>query len=229
MIVAQQSFTQHQPVHVNNPCPMNTTRSMPIIPKPIQHREFAKQVESIGLYHKWKLPIPPYINSLPPTQSPGRQSSVILESSSKQLQNQQSQPKMSNIRTWIPRYNCLDSLFSPTNQISAPDANGFSVHLPDQPLNPSIHHHQQSELQQRFNKTNTNCTNPSTQLYQSSHGPMVKKIIPDLIAISKEDASISRDPSLLPAASPTVNEWKMNLITTHFKPILMLTRSEGGI
>ena len=227
MIVAQQSFIQHQPVHVNNPCQMNPMR-LPIIPKPIQHREFAKKVESIGLYHKWKLPIPAYTNSLPPTQSPGRQSSVILQSSSKQLQNQQSQQKMSNIRTWIRRSNCLDLLFSPTNQISAPDANGFSVHLPDKPLNQPIHH-QQSELQQRFNKTNTNCTNPSTQLYQSSHGPMVKKIIPDLIAISKEDASISRDPSLLPAASPTVNEWKMNLITTHFKPILMLTRSEGGI
>jgi hypothetical protein len=58
---------------------------------------------------------------------------------------------------------------------------------------------------------------------------MVKKIIPDLIAITKEDASISRDSSLLLPAPPTVNEWKMNLITTHFKPILMLTRSEGGI
>jgi hypothetical protein len=230
MIVAQQSVTQHQPVHVNNPCPMNTMRSMPIIPKPIQHREFAKKVESIGLYHKWKLPIPPYTNSLPSTQSPGRQSSVILESSSKQLQNQQSQPKLSNIRTWIPRSNCLDSLFSPTNQISAPDANGFSVHLPDQPLNPSPIHHQPSELQQRCNKTNTNGTNPSRQLHQqSSHGPMVKKIIPDLIAITKEDASISRESSLLLPAPPTVNEWKMNLITTHFKPILMLTRSEGGI
>lgn len=207
---------------------MNTMRSMPIIPKPIQHREFAKKVESIGLYHKWKLPIPPYTNSLPSTQSPGRQSSVILESSSKQLQNQQSQPKLSNIRTWIPRSNCLDSLFSPTNQISAPDANGFSVHLPDQPLNPSPIHHQPSELQQRCNKTNG--TNPSRQLHQqSSHGPMVKKIIPDLIAITKEDASISRDSSLLLPAPPTVNEWKMNLITTHFKPILMLTRSEGGI
>ena len=71
---------------------------LPIVPKPIPQREFEKKVQSMGMYHKLKLP------SISETTPPLIRQSVI------KYPSQQSP----NIRTWIPRSNYFDFLSSPT-------------------------------------------------------------------------------------------------------------------
>lgn len=162
------------------------------------------------MYHKWKLPIPPYISTLPPAQSPPQQpirQCVIL-----QLPKQQ-HLQIPNIRTWIPRSSCLDSYPSPARQCAPDVEDTHSTQQLPNPIRPLAQPIQQQHINESY---------MTADPAQSSHGS--KKGIPDLIAITNEDRGLS--PSL--PASPTVNEWKTNVIITSFKPILMLTRSDGG-
>ena len=203
---------------------------MPIIPKPIPQQEFvrklefskkiefSKKVESIGMYHKWKLPTPPCTSVLSePTPQSIRQP-VIVQS----VKQQQPIQLFQNIRTWIPRSNCLDSPIG--EKLRSPEVPSPQLPYPSGPFEQPVRH--QSELQSsESHKTDVtpysiHC-NPAQLQSPKSHG--TKKIIPDLIAISNDGAASVRDVSATP-----IEEWTNNLFL-NFKPILMLTRCERGI
>jgi hypothetical protein len=220
-----QSVAHMQPVITHNPC-QTTKFHMPIIPKPIPQQEFvrklefskkiefSKRVESIGLYHKWKLPTLPCNSVISEPTPQSIRPPVINEVKQQQQPVQQFQ----NIRTWIPRSNCLDSPM---------DENLRSPEVPPNPPGPLLQTvRQQSEFQSSESyKTDVkssviNC-NPAQLQSTKSHGA-TKKILPDLIAISKEVVAAPSVP-----AAPTVDEWPNHLFM-NFKPILMLTRCERG-
>ncbi|XP_046456068.1 uncharacterized protein LOC124203359 isoform X2 [Daphnia pulex] len=223
-----QSVAHMQPVITQNPC-QTTKFHMPIIPKPIPQQEFirklefskkiefSKRVESIGLYHKWKLPTLP-CNSVISEPTPQSVRPPVMNEV-KQQQQQQPVQQFPNIRTWIPRSNCLDS---------PKDENLRSPEVPPNPAGPLVQPvRQQSVFQSSesyktdFKSSVINC-NPAQLQSTKSHGA-TKKILPDLIAISKDIAAAPSVP-----AAPTVDEWPNHLFM-NFKPILMLTRCERGI
>jgi hypothetical protein len=220
-----QSVAHMQPVITHNPC-QTTKFHMPIIPKPIPQQEFvrklefskkiefSKRVESIGLYHKWKLPTLPCNSVISEPTPQSIRPPVINEVKQQQQPVQQFQ----NIRTLIPRSNCLDSPM---------DENLRSPEVPPNPPGPLLQPvRQKSEFQSSESyKTDVkssviNC-NPAQLQSTKSHGA-TKKILPDLIAISKEVVAAPSVP-----AAPTVDEWPNHLFM-NFKPILMLTRCERG-
>ncbi|EFX84153.1 hypothetical protein DAPPUDRAFT_301383 [Daphnia pulex] len=206
-----------QPVITQNHY-QTTKLHMPIIPKPIPQQEFirklelskkiefSKKVESIGLYHKWKLPTLP-CNSVISEPTPQSIRPPVINEVKQSQQPVQQFPK---IRTWIPRSNYLDTPID--ENLRSPEVPPNSTGPLGQPVR------QQSEFQTDVKSSAIHC-NPAQLQSTKSHGA-TKKILPDLIAISKEVAAVP--------AAPTVDEWPNHLFM-NFKPILMLTRCERGI